>query len=169
MAKRKRRFRAPGISLAKLRKAEKRVVGLQRATANARAKAGELMESLLNAGATGITAFGLGWWSGKNKGVMPSIGDAVPADVLVAVGAHFLGLLGVGKMDTHFRAVGNGALATFAVRQGAKIAEAKPAKPLEGYQYDIQGQLPEYDDDDLDVEGMALEEEPGAFAGYEIV
>jgi hypothetical protein len=166
----------PGVSISKLRKAEKRVLSLQNASASARRKAGELMETVLNAGVTGGTAFGLGFWSSKNGGVMPALGP-VPADVGVAVGAHVLGLLGVGgKMDTHFRALGNGALATWAVRQGAKVGATPTTK---GYEYDVRGQLPasssddEYEvyaeDEDLDVEGMALEQEPGAFAGYEIL
>jgi hypothetical protein len=162
----------PGISIAKLRKAERKVEGLQKSTSRARAKAGELMETILNAGVTGGTAFGLGVWSAKNAGVMPAAGP-ISADVGLAVGAHVLGLLGVGgKMDTHFRALGNGALATWAVRQGAKVGAAPATR---GYQYDIQGapeRLNPRDDDDyddLDVEGMALEEEPGAFAGYEIL
>jgi hypothetical protein len=106
----------------------------------------------------------------------------VPADMGFAIGAHVVALLGVGgKMETHLRALGDGALAAFAVRSGVELG-AKKAAPAgasptsaAGQDWTSQGQDwgtygaddDDDDDDDNELEGMALD--PSDFAGIEIL
>ena len=171
MAKRRRRYSLAKRSSASIGQSKKAIAALERlkaSTAKARAKAGQMVEHVMNTAVTAGTAFGLGFWGAK-AGKMPTLGP-VSADVGLAVGAHLLALLGVGgKMDTHLRALGNGALATFAVRQGNAVGSGAKTS---GYVYDYPAapELTGYDDDeddDEDIEGMALD--PADFAGVEIL
>lgn len=169
MARRRkyRLARSGGAGIAKVRKAEKALIRLKASSVKARAKVGEFVQNILDAGLVGGTAFGMGYWTGKT-GKMPALGP-VPVDVSVAVGAHLLALLGVGgKMESSIRAIGNGALASFGMRQGQAMA-----KPGVTGMYNIEGAPalnPYVDGEDYDedvLEGMALD--PGDFAGLEIL
>lgn len=94
---------------------KKRVVSLQKSTQKARAKAGEIMENAIASAEIGGTAFALGILEGRtppgNKEAFEVMG--VPIPLVTTLAAHAFALFGVGRgMESHFRAIGNGALAT---------------------------------------------------------
>lgn len=106
-------------SLAKL---QSRIQTLQASNKRAREKVGETMENVLHAAESTGTAYALGYLRGKadnpNKFELVS---GVPTDLSVAAGAHLMALMGVGKgMESHLAAIGNGALASYAVVQGMR-------------------------------------------------
>lgn len=96
------------VSLTKVREELSRA---HAATKRAREKAGEVMETVLDAGITGGTGYVLGVWEGRiaKKEQYELLG--VPAPLAIALAGHAAALFGVGRgMEKHFRSVGNGGL-----------------------------------------------------------
>lgn len=88
---------------------------LKKATQKFREKAGEVTKDLVRAGEVSAVALALGWWAGRQQkagGENPSV-MGVPLDLAVGVGAHVLGIMGVGGAEEHFKAIGDGGLATY--------------------------------------------------------
>lgn len=98
----------------------------KKASARARAKAGELMETALDTGLTGGTAMALGVWSKSQPGSFKDLMFGVPAPLAIGLGAHAAALFGVGRgMDKHVRSIGNGAIAAHLFNVGQDIAAAQ--------------------------------------------
>ena len=109
-------------------------------TARAREKAGEAMETALDAGLVSGAAFAFGIWEGKVNDPEHFELVGVPVPLIAGIAGHAFALLGVGKgMEQHFRSVANGALASHLNGVGrrvgaewdtkAKDAKAKAALP----------------------------------------
>lgn len=95
----------------------------RKSTVRAREKAGELMETALEAGISGGTAMALGVMSKKAPQAFANMAFGVPAPLAVGIGAHAAALFGVGRgMEKHFRSVGNGAIAAHLFNVGQDMA-----------------------------------------------
>lgn len=128
-----------------IKQAQKKIASLQRSTARARAKAGEVAQHTLEMLEITGSAFGFGLLKGY-RGETTIFG--VPADLVAGVGLHAFALFGVGgNMENHFRAVGNGALAAYAHTAGAGIGNRQANRSVQGeYPYQIQGESITSDD-----------------------
>ena len=93
-------------------KARKKIDSLQKSTRNARKKAGEVVETVVEAGETVGTAFAFGLFEGQLKDPKSFEIFTVPIPLATGLVSHAFALMGVGKgMERHMRAIGNGALA----------------------------------------------------------
>ncbi len=97
-----------------------------KATRRVREKAGETIEGLMNAGVCAGTGFALGALAGTLKDPAQWVVAGVPIPLWIAAGSHVAAFAGIGRgMDTHLRAVGNGALAVHAFGMGRKLIESR--------------------------------------------
>lgn len=85
----------------------------RKSTARAREKAGEVMETAVTTAVSGGAAFALGVWEGRTSDPKQFEFFGVPAPLAIGIAAHGAALFGVGRgMERHFRALGDGALAS---------------------------------------------------------
>ena len=120
------------VALSKMRNQIER---FKSATKNARAKAGELTETVLNTGETVGTAFAFGYYEGSVTDPKQFELFGVAAPLLAGLGAHVFALVGVGRgMEDHLRAIGNGALAAHLNGIGRQMGKKHPiaAKAVSG-------------------------------------
>ncbi len=107
------------LSLTKARDAVQR---MKASSARARKKAGETMETVVRTAEVSGTAFGLGILqarSGDPEGIKVA---GVNLNLGIGLGAHLFGLLGVGRgMESHLKAVGDGALGVYAFTAGLGV------------------------------------------------
>jgi hypothetical protein len=95
-----------------LNRAKEHIMRLQSTTRNARAKAGELMETAIEAVEIGGTAFAFGMWEGRAVDNKHFEIAGVPVPLATGVAGLGFGLFGVGRgMEKHFISIGCGALA----------------------------------------------------------
>lgn len=88
-------------------------------TRRAREKAGEMMETVLHAGESAASAFAFGVLEG-NGGPAEIMG--IPTPLAAAAALHGLAAFGVGRgMESHFKALGTGALAAYAFSKGQYV------------------------------------------------
>jgi len=115
-------------------KAKKQIESLKQSSKRARAKAGEMTESLLTTGEVAGTAFAIGFWEGRIDNAKQFEIFSVPVPLAMGVGAHVFALLGVGRgMEGHLRSIGNGALAAHLNGIGRRLGqEAKTTKVTSG-------------------------------------
>lgn len=118
------------MSSTALIKARDHILRLQAATKRAREKSAEVMENVIVAGETVGSAFLFGMWEGRVDNPKHFELGGVPVPLLVGIGAHAFAMMGVGRgMEDHFRAVGNGALASHLNGIGRRVgAESKIKK-----------------------------------------
>lgn len=102
-----------------LSKLQQQVHRLKAQTRNAREKAGETMNHIVRTAEISGVAFGAGVLRARMGDARFAIAG-VPLDLGVGLGAHLACLLGTGA-DTHFAAVGDGALAHYMARLGMQI------------------------------------------------
>ena len=116
--------------LGKVKKLQDRLASAQRSTRVARAKAGEIVTNVVRTGTIGVTAFGLGYYTGT-RGPLEIMG--VPLELGIVGLTHGAALLGVGgKAETHLRAVGDGALAVYAGNWGRVMGRESAAQKSAG-------------------------------------
>lgn len=122
------------ISLAEAARLRDRVQRFQNQTKKAREKAGEIVTEVVRTGEVALTAGAIGYFQGKRaaEGKDPLALFGVPLDLAVGVLAKGLAISGVGGngAEEHFKAVGDGAIATYfstlgftAGKQGLGIAD----------------------------------------------
>lgn len=104
------------ISQAEAQDLQTRLSGALARVKSVRASATEAVEKTVETLEIGAVAFGLGVVQGRFQGV-ELLG--LPVDLIAALGAHGLALAGVAPR--HLHAVGDGALASYAVTLGAGI------------------------------------------------
>jgi hypothetical protein len=109
---------ARSISKNDVLKMQKRISGLQSKAKNAVEKVDRVLETVVTAAETTGTAFGLAVYEGKYG---PLDVQGVPISLLAGAGAHLFALLTDGNMGSHAQAIGNGALAYYAVREGISL------------------------------------------------
>lgn len=103
------------VSLAEAVRLRDQVSRFKHATRKAREKAGEVVTDLVRAAEVSGVAAALGYWAGTTKkagGDHPAF-FGIPADLAVGVASHVLGIMGVGGAEDHFKAIGDGGLATY--------------------------------------------------------
>lgn len=122
------------VDIKSLSRAREKIESLQRSTARARKKAGEMMEDALTAAETSGAAFALGVWEGSVSDPKQFEFFGVPAPLAIGLGAHAMAAFGVGRgMESHFKAFGNGALAAGAFGAGRMFAaKRKGASAVRG-------------------------------------
>lgn len=103
-------------------KLQEHIQRLRKSTAKAREKGAELVTEVLNTAETGGTAFALAVAHGRYGSDAMKVAG-VPVALGLGVGAHVMALLGVGGAESHFRAIGNGAIAQYATVEGLKIGQ----------------------------------------------
>lgn len=124
------------ISLAEAKRLQARVQSLQSSTKRAREKAGEVVTSIVRAAEVSAVAGAIGYMQGKRaadgKEAISIAG--VPLDLAVGVAGHVMAVMGVGGAEDHFKAIGDGGLATYfstlgytAGKSGKGLAEAAKA------------------------------------------
>lgn len=103
------------ISMGEAVRLRDKVVRLQHSTKRAREKAGEVVTDLVRAAEVSGVAAGIGFLQGKRakdgKAAISIFG--VPLDLAIGATAHVLGIMGVGGAEDHFKAIGDGGLATY--------------------------------------------------------
>jgi hypothetical protein len=105
------------ISAGKEMKLLSRIQNLQVATKKARHKAGEVVQDLVRVGEVAVGAGVFGFWAGKrslDKAATsgPNI-FGVPADLAAGIACYAAALMGVAGAETHFKAIGDGALGAY--------------------------------------------------------
>ena len=122
-----------------------RIQNLQVATRKARHKAGEVVQDLVRVGEVAIGAGAFGFWAGKRSLVAgatsgPSI-LGVPADLAAGLACYAAALMGVAGAETHFKAIGDGALGAYFSTMGYEYG--KGAKLLSPWKAPaVLGELP---------------------------
>lgn len=107
------------VSAGTLSKYKNMAEALRQRVARVREKGEKTLETAAEAAVTSVTAFGLGIVQGKTGGLAPF---GVPLDLLVGIGGHVAGFMGVGgKRSEHLHSVGNGGLATYAATMGRSV------------------------------------------------
>lgn len=113
-----------------------KVQRLQTSTKRVREKAGEAVQSLVRAAEVSAVAATIGFVQGKRAaaGKEAAAVFGVPLDLAVGVAAHAAALMGVAGAEDHFKAIGDGGLATYfstlgytAGKSGKGLAEAAKA------------------------------------------
>jgi hypothetical protein len=122
----------------KLAALRSKMARLHGATSKMRAKAGETMETMVRSGEIAATSFALGVVHTRfaDAGNRPPMVFGVPVELLGGVAAHAFALMGVGRgMESHMRAVGDGALAVYFSTVGRGVGkQMKSGAPLlEGF------------------------------------
>lgn len=124
------------ISMSEALRLRDKVTRLQSTTKRAREKAGEVVTDLVRAAEVSGVAAAIGYLQGKRaqEGKESLSLFGVPLDLGVGVVAHVLGIMGVGGAEDHFKAIGDGGLATYfstlgytAGKSGKGLAEATRA------------------------------------------
>lgn len=114
----------------------KKAQSLQVSSKRAREKLGGVTKDLVRAAEVSAVSAGLGYWQGKRAaaGNAPLKIAGVPADLLVGVAGHVLGIVGVGGAEEHWKAFGDAGLATYfstagysAGKSGTKLLSGSPA------------------------------------------
>lgn len=112
--------------LASVKKLQSKLATAQVRSRKLRVKAAETVQTVIRTGEVGGTAFAFGALTGR-QGAVPSIAG-VPADLGVAVAMHGMALLGVGGQESHFKAIGDGALASYLYGVGAGVGSDMRAR-----------------------------------------
>lgn len=121
------------VNIQSLSRAREKIESLQRSTARARKKAGEMMEDALTAAETSGAAFALGFWEGSITDPKQFEFFGVPAPLAIGLGAHAAAAFGVGRgMESHFKAIGNGALAAHLNGVGRVLGTRKKGASVRG-------------------------------------
>lgn len=85
-----------------------------------RAQSREMVARVTDAALVGGTAFGFGWYQGRNGGMPELFG--LPYDLLAAIVLHGINFAGYGgQYEEYIHSVANGALASYAVNAGARL------------------------------------------------
>lgn len=124
------------ISMSEALRLRDKVTRLQASTKKVREKAGEAVQSLVRAAEVSAVSATIGYIQGKRAGAGKEAVAVfgVPLDLAVGVGGHVAALMGVGGAEEHFKAIGDGGLATYfstlgytAGKSGKGLAEATRA------------------------------------------
>jgi hypothetical protein len=125
---------------------QRKYQGMQNRLAGQRAKADELMETVVTTIEIGAVSFGLGmvngYWVDKETGERGVSILGVPLDLGLAVGMHLVGFMGSSRMSSHFHAFGNAALASFSLINGMGIGDKMRLKAAEG-EAEEEGTIPQ--------------------------
>ena len=130
------------MSMQALAKYREKISRLQASTRRVREKAGETVEHAVRVGECAATGFAIGYAKAKFPNFQTGLVAGLPGDLLVAVVAHTLAFMGIGGAESHLRAVGDAAIATFAQTKGASMAKGGAAS-LSGESLD-KGDLAAY-------------------------
>jgi hypothetical protein len=112
-------------------KLKDKILRLQHGTARAREKAGEVMETVINAGETVGASFAFGLWEGRTNDPKQFEIAGVPVPLALGIASHAFAMFGVGRgMEAHFRNIGNGALSAHLNGIGRKMGAEWKAKQV---------------------------------------
>lgn len=104
-----------GMNLAEMRRLANRAQSLQKSSARAREKLGEITSDLVRAAEVSGVSLALGYIQGKRasegKELMRPFG--MPLELGLGVAGHVLAVMGVGGAEDHFKAIGDASLATY--------------------------------------------------------
>lgn len=117
-------------------------------TKRAREKAGEVMQTAIDASLSSGTAFAFGIWNGRVGERKEYELFGVPAPLLAAVAAHGAAVMGVGRgMEGHLRSIGNGALSAHLFGIGSEMGKQwRLTGKFDGGRQTLSGQGPTAND-----------------------